>query len=81
MAVNIVFLDPEPLFFHSGSSSLILKRWWGSRWRPTNSENLLVPGIESWISGFVARYSDPETTEAVLGYLSKRKIFLKRYVC
>jgi hypothetical protein len=34
-AVNLDFLDPEPLLFHSSSSSFILMRLNGPRYRPT----------------------------------------------
>jgi hypothetical protein len=36
-AVNLHFLDPEPLLFHSSSSSVILTRLSGPRSRPTTS--------------------------------------------
>jgi hypothetical protein len=36
-AVNLSFLDPEPLIFHSTSSSVILMRLSGPRSRPTTS--------------------------------------------
>jgi hypothetical protein len=52
-AVNLGFPDPEPLIFHSSSSSIILPF-------QTHhfSENLVAPGIESGTSGSVARNSD-----------------------
>jgi hypothetical protein len=34
---NLGFLDPEPLLFHSSSSSVMLTRLSGSRSRPTTS--------------------------------------------
>jgi hypothetical protein len=36
-AVNLSFLDPEPLLFHSNSSPVILTRLSGPRSRPTKS--------------------------------------------
>jgi hypothetical protein len=39
-AVNLVFLKPEPLLFHSSSSSFILARLSGSRCRPTTSQKI-----------------------------------------
>jgi hypothetical protein len=36
-AVNLSFLDPEPLLLHSSSSSVILTRLSGPRSRPTTS--------------------------------------------
>jgi hypothetical protein len=51
---NLGFLDPEPLFFPSSSSSVILMKLSG----PSISENLVVPGIETRISGSVASNSD-----------------------
>jgi hypothetical protein len=48
-AVN--FLDPEPLLFHSSSSSVILTRLSGPHSRPTTSQKIwLAPGIEPRIS-------------------------------
>jgi hypothetical protein len=53
MAVNLDFLDQEPLLFHSSSSSVIL-----ARLTHYFSENLVVPGIEPGIFESVARNSD-----------------------
>jgi hypothetical protein len=62
-AVNLSFLDPEPLLFHSSSFSVILTRL---RSRLTIlQKNLVAPGIELGTSGSVARKSDHQTTEAV----------------
>jgi hypothetical protein len=60
-AVNLYFLDPEPLLFRSSSSSVILTRLFQTHYF---SENMVPPGIEPGISGSVARKSD-KTTEAV----------------
>jgi hypothetical protein len=49
MAVNLDFLDPEPLLFHS-SSYLFQTHYF--------SENLVVPGTEPENSGSIARNSD-----------------------
>jgi hypothetical protein len=38
--INIGFLDPEPLLFHSSSSSFILTRLSGLRSRPTTSQKI-----------------------------------------
>jgi hypothetical protein len=58
-AVNLDFLDPEPLLLHSSSSSVILTV---AEWTPFQthyfSENLVVPNIEPGISGSVAKNSD-----------------------
>jgi hypothetical protein len=37
---NLGFLDPEPLLFHSSSSSIILTRLIGPRFRPTTSQKI-----------------------------------------
>jgi hypothetical protein len=67
MAVNLNFLHPEPLLFHSSSSSVILTRLSGLCSRPTTTqEDLVAPGIEPEISGSVARISDHKTTEVVV---------------
>jgi hypothetical protein len=39
-AVNLDFLDPEPLLFHSSSSSVILTRLSGPSSRPTTSQKI-----------------------------------------
>jgi hypothetical protein len=39
-AVNVGFLDPEPLFFHSSSSSVIPTRLSGPSSRPTISQKI-----------------------------------------
>jgi hypothetical protein len=39
-AVNLDFLDPEPLLLHSNSSSVILTRPSGSHSRPTTSQKI-----------------------------------------
>jgi hypothetical protein len=58
-AVNLGFLDPEPLFFHSSSSSVILTRLSGTPFQTHYfSENLVAPGIAPGTSGSVARNSD-----------------------
>jgi hypothetical protein len=58
-AVNLGFLDPESLLFHSSSSSVILNE---VEWTPFEthyfSENLLDPGIEPGTSESVARNYD-----------------------
>jgi hypothetical protein len=41
MAVNLDFLDPEPLLLHSSSSSVILPRLSGPRSTPTTSQKNL----------------------------------------
>jgi hypothetical protein len=84
------FSRPEPLLFHSSSSSVVLTRLSGPFSRPLYfSENLLGPEIELGTSGSVARNSDHETTEAVphvayfalkimnLGFMKMRIPFLK----
>jgi hypothetical protein len=38
---NLGFLDPEPLLFHSSSSTIILTRLSGPRSRPNTSQNIL----------------------------------------
>jgi hypothetical protein len=54
------FLDPEPLLFHSSSSSIILTRLSGTSSRTTTSKkNLVVPGIEP---GPLDLYSETLTT-------------------
>jgi hypothetical protein len=57
-AINLDFLDPEPLLFHSDSSSVILTRLSGPHSRRHYSENLVAPGIEPRTSGSVARRSE-----------------------
>jgi hypothetical protein len=46
--INLGFLDPDPLIFHSGSSSVILNE---AEWTPFQthyySEYLVAPGIEN----------------------------------
>jgi hypothetical protein len=37
---NLGFLDPEPLLFHSSSSSIILTKLSGPRSRPTTSQKI-----------------------------------------
>jgi hypothetical protein len=37
---NLGFLDPEPLLFHSSSSSIILRRLSEPRSRPTTSQKM-----------------------------------------
>ena len=66
-AVNLCFLDLEPLlFFYSSSSSVDLTRLSRPRYRPTTThKNLVAPGIEPETSVSVARNSDHQTTEAV----------------
>jgi hypothetical protein len=39
-AVNLGFVDPEPLLFHSSSPSVILVRLSGPRSRPTTSQKI-----------------------------------------
>jgi hypothetical protein len=59
MAVNLDFLDPELLLFHSSSSSAYPQ---DTEWTLLQvlyfSENVVVPGIEPGTSGSVARNSD-----------------------
>jgi hypothetical protein len=58
-AVKLDFLDPEPLFFLSSSSSLILTKTECTQFHSHYfSKNLVVPGIEPGISGSVAKKSD-----------------------
>jgi hypothetical protein len=58
-AVNINFLDLEPLLFHSSSSSVTLTKLSGPPFQTHYfSENLVVPRIEPGVSGSVARNSD-----------------------
>jgi hypothetical protein len=60
--------SPEPLLFLQSRSSVALTRPSGSRFRPTTSQkDLIAPGIEPGASGSVARNSDQQTTEAVIG--------------
>jgi hypothetical protein len=40
MAVNLGFLDPEPLLFRSSSSSVIVTSLSGPRSRPTTSQKI-----------------------------------------
>jgi hypothetical protein len=40
MAADLGFLDPEPLLFHSSSSSVVLTRLSGPRSRPTTSQKI-----------------------------------------
>jgi hypothetical protein len=59
----IRFSWPEPLLFHSSSSSVILARLSGpAEWTPFQthyfSENLVAPGVKPGTSGSVARNSD-----------------------
>jgi hypothetical protein len=69
-AVNLHFLDPEPLLFHWSSSSVILTRMSRPRSRSHYfSENVVASGIEPGISGSVASNSEHYTTEAVSVYL------------
>ena len=69
-AVNLCFLDLEPLLFYSSSSSVDLTRLTRlsrPRSRPTTTQkNLVAPGIKPETSVSVARNSDHQTTEAVL---------------
>jgi hypothetical protein len=62
MAVNLGFLDPELLIFHSSSFSIILTSARKTEWTPFQthyfSENLVAPGIEPGFSGSVAKNSD-----------------------
>jgi hypothetical protein len=66
-AVNLGFLDPEPLLVNSSGSSVNTQ---GVEWTPFQthylSENLVAPGIEPVTSGSVARNSDHYTTETVV---------------
>jgi hypothetical protein len=48
-AVNLGFLDPEPLIFHSSSSSVILTRLRTPFQTHYFSENLVASGIEPGI--------------------------------
>jgi hypothetical protein len=58
-AVNLGFLDPEPLLFHSSSSSVILTRLSGPPFQTHYfPENLVSLGIEPRTSGSVSRNSD-----------------------
>ena len=58
-AVNLCFLDLEPLLFYSSSSSVDLTRLSRPSSRPTTTQkNLVAPGIESETSVSVARNSD-----------------------
>jgi hypothetical protein len=59
-AFNLGVLDPESLLFHSSSSSVIVTRLSGPRSRKSGSAGNRTP-----TSGFVARNSDHQTTEAV----------------
>jgi hypothetical protein len=58
-AVNLDFLDPEPLLFQLSSSLVIQEAEWTPFQTHYFSENLVTPGIELGISGSVARISDP----------------------
>jgi hypothetical protein len=55
MAVNVGFLDPEQLLFHSSNFSVNSSG--GVDPVPDFSENLVAPGIEPGISGSVTRNS------------------------
>jgi hypothetical protein len=59
MAINLGFLDPKPLLFHSSSSSVILNE---GEWTPFQthyfSENLVASEIKTRVSGFVVRNSE-----------------------
>jgi hypothetical protein len=57
-AVNLDFLDPEPLLFHLSSSSVILTRLRISFESHYFTENLVALGIEPGTTGSVARNSD-----------------------
>jgi hypothetical protein len=58
-AVNLGFLDPEPLLFYSSSSSVIFNEAeWTTFQTHYFSENLLAPEIEPETSGSVVRNSD-----------------------
>jgi hypothetical protein len=57
-AVNLDFLDPEPLFFHLKLLSYPHQAEWTPFQTHYFSENLVVPGIELGTSGCVARNSD-----------------------
>jgi hypothetical protein len=57
-AVILGFLDPKPLLLNLSSSSVILEAEWTPFQTHYFSENLVAPGIESRISGSVARNSD-----------------------
>jgi hypothetical protein len=59
-AVNLGSLDPEPLLFHSSSSSVILEAEWTPFQSHYFSEDLVAPGIEPGTSGYVARNSKPQ---------------------
>jgi hypothetical protein len=52
---NLGFLDPEPLLFHSNSSSVILTRLSGPR---SGTSQKIWSGIEPGSSGSVGRNSD-----------------------
>jgi hypothetical protein len=43
MAINLSFLDPEPLLFHSSSSSVILNE---AEWTHYFSEHMVAPEIK-----------------------------------
>jgi hypothetical protein len=56
-AVNLGFIDPEPLLFHS-SSSYTHEAEWTSFQTHCFSENVVAPGIVPGTSGSVAKNSD-----------------------
>src|SRR5215472_1891076 len=56
-AVNLCFLDLEPLLFYSSSSSIDLMRLSGPCSRPTATQkNLVVPGIEPGTSVSIYKF-------------------------
>jgi hypothetical protein len=57
-AFNLDFLEPEPLLFHSSSSSVILTRLTTTFQTHYFSENMVAPGIEHGTSGSVAKNCD-----------------------
>jgi hypothetical protein len=58
-AVNLGFLDPKPLLFHSSSSSIIFKR----EWTPFQTHYFLEDLVTQ---GSIAKNSDHKTTETDL---------------
>jgi hypothetical protein len=56
MAVNLGYLDPEPLLFHWISSSVILTRLSGPRSRPnTNFHDKMLNWYREWCTGNIIR--------------------------
>jgi hypothetical protein len=76
-AVNLGFLDPEPLLFHSISFSVILTRLSGHRSRPTISHrtrDLWICSQELWPRGHRGGFygTNPTLNNYIIGFHSLR---------